>query len=132
MSEQHRTTAGVVYKSVSSVNAKWEAEGDPLAEVVKGTMNSPTPLNLPQVEKARCAITGSVCKLGSDVSHLISEHRLSKYGSLVCIDRKYNQFIQMLWVCARLEHIILCFTTAWFAEFRKKNQSREKQANSPT
>ena len=83
---------------VSSVNAKWEHGGSPLADIIQGTINSLSPPKLPQAEE----------------------------------DWKHNQFVQMLWVCARLEHIIWCFTTAWFAGFLKRNQSREKQSNSPT
>ena len=37
----------------------------------------------------------------------------------------------MLWVCARLKHIIWCFTTTWFTEFLKKKQSTGKQVKCP-
>ena len=98
LSKQHSLTAGVVHKLVSSVNAKWEPGGGPLADIIQRTINSLSPPKLPQAEE----------------------------------DRKHNQLVQMLWVCARLEHIIWCFATAWFAGFLEKNQSRENKATPST
>ena len=90
LSKKHSLTAGVVRELVSSVKSKWEPGESPLTDIIHGTINSLSPPNLPQVESAHCAITGSICKQGLDVSALVPELRLTKYGSPVCVDRKYN------------------------------------------
>ena len=132
LSKQYDTTAEILEELIGSVQAKWGERDSPLADVVNGTTNSLSPPDMPLVEKTRCAITGAACKQGLDVSALVPAHRLSKYGGQVCVDTKYSRFIQMLWVCARLKHIIWCFTTTWFTEFLKGKQAKGKQVKCPT
>ena len=127
LSEQYGAIAAILDELTESVKATWGKGDGPLEDIVNGTMDSLPPPNIPLVEKTRCAIAGVACKQGVDVSALVPAHKLSQYGGQVCVDTKYSRLIQMLWVCARLKHIIWCFTTTWFAELVKGKQSKGKQ-----
>ena len=78
------------------------------------------------------SVKATLGKGGAPLADIVNETMDSLSPPNTCVDTKYSRFIQMLWVCARLKHIIWCFTTTWFAEFVKGKQSKGKQVKCPT